>query len=453
MIKKELQDELQDIAYLHPEILGIAIVTQKKECVMYDSITNSSMNSYCFPERDENWLNVAEETFHNTQTVYSEVIRKEQEDKSEQDVIYLAHRIVDINNYRQGTLGSIMICLDEKDIRETYAQESENAANVSFLCDAYGNVISSTNAALLGVNIMTEDTEEKEAFPYMQTAYEEQIREAVGRYQIMDTKFFSVYTKPVLNDQFVQVSIRDNRELLKDFKYIFEIILLLTILIIITSCLIMMKFATSMQYRVGRITSAMDKAYKGDYSVQIDTEWQDEFGKIARHFNHMVRKIDQSGKMEKEALLREKNAELKALEAQINPHFLYNTLDAINWMAIENEQFKISKMLKSLAMILRYSIHKSNSVVSIESEMDYLKKYIYLQQQRFSFSFQCILNVEEEVMQLKMHKLLFQPLIENAIIHGFPGKTGNDTITISIRKKDEKHLVIQVKDNGKGMDQ
>lgn len=452
LIKKELQDDLQNIAYLHPEILGIAVVTQKKECIMYDSITNSSMDSFCFPDKEDSWLEVAEETFQNTNTVYSGAIKKQQENGQEREVIYLAHRIADINNYKQGTVGSIILCLDEADIRETYTQENESRSNVSFLCDAYGNVISSTDQEILGENLLTEDMDKKEEFQYIQSEYDAKIRESLHQLQIMNTNFFSIYSKPILNDQFVQISVRDDREMLKDFKYIFEVIILLTILILITICLIMMKFASSMQYRVSKITSAMDKAYQGDYTVQITEDWQDEFGKIARHFDHMVKKIDQSGKIEKEALLREKNAELKALEAQINPHFLYNTLDAINWIAIENEQFKISKMLKNLALILRYSIHKSNGVVSIESEMDYLKKYIYLQQQRFSFSFQCILDVEEEVMQLKMHKLLFQPLIENAIIHGFPGQTGNDQIIISIRRQDERHLTIQVSDNGKGMD-
>lgn len=453
LIKKQLEDNLQDISYLHPEILGIAVVTQKKECILYDSITNSSMDSYCFPEKDESWLNVTEETLHSTQTVYSKVIKRSQSNGTEREIIYLAHRIANINNYRQGTVGSILICLDEKDIRETYSQDTENKVNISFLCDAYGNIISSTSEELLGMHIQMKNKNKEEEYPYIQTEYEKNIRQAIGQYHIMDTKFYSVYTKPILKNQFVQVSIRDDREMLKDFKYIFEVIILLTILIIISSCLIMIKFANSLQFRVEKITSAMDKAYKGDYVVQIDNDWQDEFGKIARHFNHMVKKIDQSGKMEKEALLREKNAELRALEAQINPHFLYNTLDAINWVAIENDQFQISKMLKNLAMILRYSIHKSNSVVSIENEMEYLKKYIFLQQQRFEFSFHCILNVEEEVMRLKMHKLLFQPLIENAIIHGFPGKTGHDMIIISIQKKDDKHLSIQVEDNGKGMEQ
>lgn len=450
LLKKQLEDDLENIAYLHPEILGIAVVTLKKECIMYDSVTNSSMDSYCFPEKDNSWSAVADETLHNTRTVYSRVISREQEDSTKRNIIYLGHRIADINNYRQGTVGSILICLDEENIRETYSQGNENGVNVSFLCDAGGNIISSTRSDLTGANIFG-DLDEGEGKLFLEPEYETVIRSAVERHKIMNTKYYSVYTKPVLKNQFVSVSLRDNREPLKDFKYIFQVIILLALLIIITSVLLMIQFANSLQLRVEKITSAMDKAYKGDYTVQIQHDWQDEFGKIARHFNHMVQKIDQSGKMEKDALLREKNAELKALEAQINPHFLYNTLDAINWIAIENRQFLISRMLKNLATILRYSIHKSNGVVSVKSEMEYLKQYIYLQQQRFSFSFHCIMNVDEEVMELKMHKLLFQPLIENAIIHGFPGNTGQDMITVSLKKKGDEHLVIQVEDNGKGM--
>lgn len=450
LLKKQLEDDLENISYLHPEILGIAVVTLKKECILYDSITNNAMDSFCFPEKDRSWLDVTDETFHNTQTVYSHVVNREQANGTKRNIVYLGHRIADINNYRQGTVGSILICLDETNIRETYSQEDDNGINVSFLCDANGNIVSSTRTDLIGTGIFDEWADGgKKRF----SKTESKIRQAVEAHQIMNTGFYSIYTKPVLKNQFVLVSLRDNRELLKDFKYIFEVIILLTILIIITSILIMIRFAGSLQVRVEKITSAMDRAYKGDYTVQIEHTWQDEFGKIARHFNHMVQKIDQSGKIEKEALLREKNAELKALEAQINPHFLYNTLDAINWIAIENEQFLISRMLKNLGNILRYSVHKSNGVVSVRSEIEYLKQYIFLQQQRFSFSFHCIMDVEEEVLDLKMHKLLFQPLIENAIIHGFPGNTGQDMITVSIKRKGDRHLVIFVEDNGKGMEE
>ncbi|MCQ4859532.1 histidine kinase, partial [Enterococcus faecalis] len=82
--------------------------------------------------------------------------------------------------------------------------------------------------------------------------------------------------------------------------------------------------------------------------------------------------IRTSNEQEKEALVREKYAEIKSLEAQINPHFLYNTLDAINWVAIDRKEYSISKMLTSLALILRYSIHKSNEIVEIRDELEYL---------------------------------------------------------------------------------
>ena len=449
LLKKQLEDDLENISYLHPEILGIAVVTLKKECILYDSVTNSTMDSYCFPEKDKSWLSLNDETYHNSRTVYSGVISRKEAGGKKRNLIYLGQRIANINNYKQGTVGSILICLDETNVRESYSQENEDMTNLSFICDSNGNIVSATRPDLIGTNIFDERDGRKEEL-FSQT--DAKIRQFVEARQIINSKSYSIYTRPVMKNQFVLVSIRDNKGPLKDFNYIFEIIILITALIVITGVLIMIWFAGSLQVRVKKITSAMDRAYKGDYTVQIRHTWQDEFGKIAKHFNHMVQKIDRSGKMEKEALLREKDAELKALEAQINPHFLYNTLDAINWIAIENEQFLISKMLKNLATILRYSVHKSNDTVSVRSEIEYLKQYIFLQQQRFSFSFHCIIDVDEEVLELKMHKLLFQPLIENAIIHGFPGNTGQDRIIISIRKKGDKHLIIRVEDNGKGMD-
>ncbi|MDD3142073.1 MAG: histidine kinase [Lachnospiraceae bacterium] len=342
-VKRQLEDSLQNIAYLHPEILGMAFVSKKRDCIMYDSITNSSLNSVCFPSNEKDWLNIAESTFSNTETIYSDVINREEEEYSG-NVIYLAHRIADINNYGQGTAGSVIICLDERSIRAIYSQDDEST--LSFLCNERGNVISSTQEELLGSSINLFGKTDQ---------FEESIKQILNEKHLMNTNYYSIFKQSVLVNKFTIISIRNDMELLKNFQYIFEVSILFTLLILSFSFLIMVRFANSLQNSVGEITEAMDKAYKGDYTVQIVSSRQDEFGKIGRHFNHMVQKIDQSGKMEKEALIKEKNAEIRSLEAQINPHFLYNTLDAINWIAIENEQFQISKMLKDLATILRYS--------------------------------------------------------------------------------------------------
>ena len=138
---------------------------------------------------------------------------------------------------------------------------------------------------------------------------------------------------------------------------------------------------------------------------------------IARQFNHMLSKVEESMDKEREAVVRQKNAEIAALEAQINPHFLYNILDTINWMAIDKDEYEISNTINSLAQILRYGLDKSNSMVEIRREVEWLRQYIFLQQTRLKNTFECQINAEPGILGCRIHKLLFQPFVENAILH------------------------------------
>ena len=177
-----------------------------------------------------------------------------------------------------------------------------------------------------------------------------------------------------------------------------------------------------------------------------------------RHLGYSVQRSYERIETLMEEIIRQQNerrkSELDALQSQINPHFLYNTLDAINWVALDNEEYTISKMLTSLAAILRYSIHKSNEIVEIQDELEYLKRYVYLQQQRFDYSFICTIDVEEGLRHYRIHKLMIQPLLENTLVHAFPGNTGMDEVNIRIgRTGKEDMLEIVVEDNGVGMSQ
>jgi len=125
------------------------------------------------------------------------------------------------------------------------------------------------------------------------------------------------------------------------------------------------------------------------------------------------------GGEEKDAIDSQRRAEIAALEAQINPHFLYNTLDTINWIAIDNDEYEISNAITSLAAILRYGIDNSNADVRVSREAEWLKQYLFLQQIRLKNTFQCEIHVSQEVMDWKIHKLLFQPFVENSLYHGF----------------------------------
>ncbi len=272
-------------------------------------------------------------------------------------------------------------------------------------------------------------------------------------HDFMNSKKLEVHISSIKNGVFFLINVQNLTYALKNVEYISMIIIFIGILVGMCCVLLSMSFAASTDKAVKKIIHAMGKADKGDYDVRISMEGNDEFARISYHFNDMIHKIKKSNELEREAMVREKNAEIKTLEAQINPHFLYNTLDAINWVAIEHEEFQVSKMLINLAAILRYSIQKSNEIVTIQEELDNLKRYIYLQQQRFEYSFQCMIHLDENVDSCKIHKLLIQPLIENTIVHGFPGNTNHDEIHIQIRKNNDSYLQVQVQDNGKGMPQ
>lgn len=178
----------------------------------------------------------------------------------------------------------------------------------------------------------------------------------------------------------------------------------------------------------------------------------DKFNTMAGHIYALTQKVEQAHKKaEKEMELR-RIAEIKTLEAQINPHFLYNTLDTINWMAFEKNELEISEMIGMLGSLLRYSVTNIDMVVLMKAEIEWIKKYLYLQKKRFGELFQYEISAEVETEYLSIHKMLLQPIVENAIIHGFSDITAGGMIVIIIKKED-RGLYIEISDNGCGMDQ
>lgn len=197
---------------------------------------------------------------------------------------------------------------------------------------------------------------------------------------------------------------------------------------------------------VQHIVVKMREVEEGDLSVrvQMKDEMPLEIGIIAEQFNGTLERLGI-------ALERQRTAEIKALEAQINPHFMYNTLDTINWMAIKQEEYDISNAINSLAQILRYAISNYNEKVTVRDEVKWLKQYVFLQQYRFVNKFVYHIDVKEEIMDYKVHKLLLQPFVENAIIHGFEKGQDQYLLEVVLREVDEE-LEMIIRDNGKGMD-
>lgn len=201
------------------------------------------------------------------------------------------------------------------------------------------------------------------------------------------------------------------------------------------------------------LENAMKKSELGAFEdATIEITEGNEIGRLGRRFNIMNHKIEQ---LIKEKVLDEKlkrKSELKVLQAQINPHFLYNTLDSIIWMAEAGKNEEVVKMTSELARLLRQSISNELEVVSIRQEINYVRSYLSIQKMRYRDQLNYIIDVEESIQQYPIIKLVIQPLIENAIYHGIKCKEGEGNILVKGYQVEDK-IVLEVSDDGKGMDE
>jgi len=203
--------------------------------------------------------------------------------------------------------------------------------------------------------------------------------------------------------------------------------------------------------RIRRLIKTMRKAERGEFSIKAEVDGKDEIGDLETSFNHMLMKIeglvDEKFKMGIEV----KNAELKALQAQINPHFLYNTLELITCKALKYKARDITELVKSMAQFYRLSLSRGRDIVSIGDEIAHIETYVFIQNQRFDESIKLEVKLDESIPTCSIPKLVLQPLVENAIIHGIMEKeTQSGTIYINGRFYGDD-ILLQVIDDGVGI--
>lgn len=195
----------------------------------------------------------------------------------------------------------------------------------------------------------------------------------------------------------------------------------------------------------------MHSVQSGNLDHYIENTSNDELGELIDSYNYMIGKmsilIEDQYKLGKSV----KNAELKALQSQINPHFLYNTLDMINWMSYKKMNKEISVAVNTLAKFYKLSLNKGNDLVSIKNELQHATLYVKIQNMRYNDRISLKINVDDEINDYLIPKITLQPILENAINHGILGKgQGNGIISI-LGYSIDSHIVLIVADDGIGM--
>ncbi len=195
---------------------------------------------------------------------------------------------------------------------------------------------------------------------------------------------------------------------------------------------------------------SMRQVQKGDLSVVTDVKSQDEIGEIVEQFNKMLSRIRQ---LMKENIQREvlaKDAELRALQNQINAHFIYNVLESIKMMAEVKGEYEISDSVTILGKLLRYSMKWNSKTVTVREEIDYINNYLVLMNLRYDYEIYLSLNIEETIYEQEIPKMSLQPIVENAINHGIEDMAEDTNIYIKGYERG-KNCVIEITDAGKGM--
>lgn len=226
---------------------------------------------------------------------------------------------------------------------------------------------------------------------------------------------------------------------------------IITTLLILLAFIIIMVISRQIVVPLKKLVVLMKLVEKGDFDVKIEFTNQDEIGQLAKTFNNMAKKINKLVNEVYVDTVKRKELELQMLQYQINPHFLYNTLESIQMMSIINDDNETAKMVYALSKILRYGISKKHEIVTVKEELSNLNDYIMLQKVRFEDIYQISVNVDDSLYELKMIKLILQPIVENAIYHGLQNRSSGGVINIVGYVKDS-NIVFEISDNGIGMD-
>ncbi|MCR5399411.1 MAG: sensor histidine kinase [Lachnospiraceae bacterium] len=254
--------------------------------------------------------------------------------------------------------------------------------------------------------------------------------------------------------QFIYFEIQDMQKMrnnmnafyAKVFSYVIVAFLLITALVIAISYLISQSITKPVR-ELSRVTQAVAG---GDLSVHTTTDAGAELGALSHSFNDMIDQINkllEQVRMEQESL---RKTELELLQAQINPHFLYNTLDTIVWLAEAGDQAKVVSMVGSLSEFFRASLGQGREIVTIRDELKHVVSYLEIQQVRYQDILRYSVEVPEELFESKIPKITLQPIVENALYHGIKNKRGMGTIVIT-GKVEYGCMYIYIEDNGIGM--
>ena len=265
----------------------------------------------------------------------------------------------------------------------------------------------------------------------------------------LDTKKYMVTYGTSKSTEWHLCLASSKEEILRNQNKMIPILGLILFSILTVTALISNKFFTVITVNFKRLVKGMEQVKSGDLTAQVQPDTKDEISILIQEFNDMMLRIDSLVKRVESEQLLVKEAEIKALQQQINPHFIYNIMETIMGLASEGMDEEVIKVSKCLSVMLRYNTRFENVTV-IKNELEQIKNYVTVIKIRFEDRFEVFYDVDEECLQCRILKFTLQPLLENAVSHGLSETYSGGMLRIRIKKEDDK-VCIMIFDNGTGI--
>lgn len=353
---------------------------------------------------------------------------------------YVISAIVPVRNWQESSktrYGTLIFDIGIEKISNIFNQMNIRNSQSIYIIDSKGRIIANTNSNLINTSLQ---------LPFLNEILRHEKGSFVKKTDEADL-LVNYSTSPITG--WKTLILTDMTEL----KQVSDRMGLLTAIIVVAGILIAIYFSafvsTKITKSISRLKNKMYEVSIGHYHVKVPVESNDEVGVLSKYFNSMVEELKKLIDENYIVRIKQKEAEIHALQAQIQPHFLNNTLQLIHSMAVLGRNQEIEKTIEMLSSLLDYVLFENEDFVSIKEEVRYLECYLQIQygsNKRLDYR----IHLDETLENHVMPKLLLQPLVENALIHGLSGRTSACVVEIDIGLENA-FVSFRVRDNGKGM--
>jgi len=261
------------------------------------------------------------------------------------------------------------------------------------------------------------------------------------------TLFFS--SIPYTED-WILCTIIENNYIHAQTNNIINLVIILGIILLFFSILLAIIISGTLVKPIYKLKNHMVEVSNGNLDSYYETKNNDEISILGKVFNQMLMDIKKLINQVYKVQTQKRNAELRILQSQINPHFLYNTLDTIQWKALEYKAFDVADMINSLSIFFRISLSDGKEFITISDEIEHVRNYLEIQKTRYKDKISYSINLKESISQNLVPKMIIQPLVENSIYHGLKLKKQKGIININVLSEND-YIIIEVIDNGIGM--